>query len=284
MASSDWWVRMRIGLADEPEVVRMAEALKLDPDAVVGKLLRVWGWAKRVTKDGRVASRARHVDDALARVTGFAAAMAEVGWLRVTEGGLEFPRFEVYLGQEARRRSLSADRSRRYRQRQASHDRARDGDVTSRARGEKKKEDTPPPPQHDSEGLGERESWGGAGGVVTPARVTGGGTELDRNFEEFWAAYPPHRRLARSLRAAKYEWLQVSPAGELFARLMARLARDKLSKQWVSDGGEFVPRPERWLADRPWEAGEPPRPETPAERLLRLQEEDRCRRNGTTGS
>jgi hypothetical protein len=36
------WIKIEISTPDKPEVAIIAECLKIDPDAVVGKLFRIW--------------------------------------------------------------------------------------------------------------------------------------------------------------------------------------------------------------------------------------------------
>ena len=106
------WIKVETTTPDKPEVFRIAEALNIDPDAALGKLIRVWVWADQQTYDGNAESNATSVTrsllDRLTGVTGFASAMEAVGWLAVTDEGLIFPRFQDHNGQSAKRRALTA--------------------------------------------------------------------------------------------------------------------------------------------------------------------------------
>jgi len=116
VASWHWWQRIRIGLREEPEVIAIADALGMDRDLVVGKLVRFWGWAKRVSNEGRLPgfSSAR-LDDHL-EAPGFAAALLDVGWLVADPHGLSLPRYRKhnYLD-PARQKDLTRERVRRHR-------------------------------------------------------------------------------------------------------------------------------------------------------------------------
>lgn len=117
MASSDWWVQIRIDLVNEPEVYAIAAALGLSRYDVVGRLISFWGWAKRVTRTGVI----RHVDarviDAHVGVTGFVTALEKVAWLERDESRLIIPRFERYfLPKTERQKELARLRSRKYRE------------------------------------------------------------------------------------------------------------------------------------------------------------------------
>ncbi len=104
------WLKVEHSTPDKPEVHAMADALGLDPDAVFGKLLRVWMWADQQTITGESTTAATKVIDRLANVVGFAAAMAKVGWLTITDSRVVFPGFERHNGASAKQRALTAAR------------------------------------------------------------------------------------------------------------------------------------------------------------------------------
>lgn len=83
MASS--WIKVEVITPDKPEVYQLAELLELDPDAVLGKLIRLWSWADQQTIDGNADCNAVSVTksaiDRITFVRGFAEAMLKVGWL-----------------------------------------------------------------------------------------------------------------------------------------------------------------------------------------------------------
>ena len=104
------WIKMRCNLADDPAVIGMARRTGLDEDTIVGKLHRLWSWADQHTIDGNAASVTKTWLDRYTCVTGFADAMANEGWLEVTDDGLTFPRFDRHNGQTAKRRALTSRR------------------------------------------------------------------------------------------------------------------------------------------------------------------------------
>jgi len=112
------WIKVEHVTPDKPEVHRMAELLGIDPDAVVGKLLRVWIWADQQTTDGHAPSVTRALLDRLTAVTGFADAMAHdtVRWLvRDETGEVSFPHFDRHNGASAKARSQAARRQQNHR-------------------------------------------------------------------------------------------------------------------------------------------------------------------------
>lgn len=46
------WIEVHTNLPDHPKVLRAAKALKIDSDALVGKLVRLWTWALENREDG----------------------------------------------------------------------------------------------------------------------------------------------------------------------------------------------------------------------------------------
>lgn len=51
------WIELHDTLPDHPKVAEAAELLKLDKDAVVGKLVRLWVWALNNRENGRISFR-----------------------------------------------------------------------------------------------------------------------------------------------------------------------------------------------------------------------------------
>ena len=93
----------------------MAEMLKIDPDAVFGKLVRVWFWFDEQTENGNApnvtASALARIIDSRVGVEGFAKAMRSVGWL----SGISMPNFDRHNGKSAKNRALTANRMERHR-------------------------------------------------------------------------------------------------------------------------------------------------------------------------
>lgn len=46
------WLKMEKSTPDKPEVFAIAAEVGIDPDAVVGKLLRIWSWFDTHTGNG----------------------------------------------------------------------------------------------------------------------------------------------------------------------------------------------------------------------------------------
>jgi 5-methylcytosine-specific restriction endonuclease McrA len=112
------WLKFEKATPDKPEVFAMSVALGLDPDAIVGKLLRVWSWFDTHTESGNAKSVTHSFLDRIAGAAGFAVAMQNVSWLLLSDDGVSLPSFDKHTGQTAKAR---AETARRVSQHRASH-------------------------------------------------------------------------------------------------------------------------------------------------------------------
>lgn len=104
------WIKVEMTTPDKPEVQAMAAALGIDPDAVVGKLIRLWVWADAQSVDGNALIVTETFLDRLTYCAGFAAALRAVGWLDGADGNLSLPNFAVHNGQTAKNRAVTGRR------------------------------------------------------------------------------------------------------------------------------------------------------------------------------
>jgi len=109
------WIKIEHWTQDKPEVFVMADSLGIDPDAVLGKLVRIWVWADQQTIDGNAASVTLSLLDRLSGVTGFAKAMLGAGWLRQVGDGVQFVNFDRHNGETAKKRAMTARRVEKHR-------------------------------------------------------------------------------------------------------------------------------------------------------------------------
>lgn len=100
------WIKVELITPDKPEVVCMAAALRLDQDAVFGKLFRIWAWADQNSVDGEAMPITEAFIDRLTAKRGFASAMRKVGWLFGEDGSLTFPNFDRHNGNTAKGRAM----------------------------------------------------------------------------------------------------------------------------------------------------------------------------------
>jgi hypothetical protein len=109
------WIKFETATSHKPEVWQMAQDLGIDPDAVVGKLLRVWAWFDEQTENGNAPSVTKALLDRYVGVTNFCESMKNAGWLIEQDSTIQLPNFDRHNGATAKKRVLSAKRVANYR-------------------------------------------------------------------------------------------------------------------------------------------------------------------------
>lgn len=71
--------------------------------------------------------------------------------------------------------------------------------------------------------------------------------EYTESFEVFWKSYP--KKTGKG--GAYNEWRKIPVATH--GKIMTSLEVQKLSRQWGSDGGKFIPNPQTWLHQKRWD-------------------------------
>ena len=104
------WIKFEICTPDKAEVWQIADTLSIDPDAVVGKLLRVWTWFDQQTENGNAPSVTKKLLDRSVGVLGFCDACIFAGWMTDDGTTLAIPRFDRHNGKTAKNRALTAKR------------------------------------------------------------------------------------------------------------------------------------------------------------------------------
>ena len=104
------WLKFEKSTSDKPEVWAIADELAIDPDAVVGKLLRVWAWFDEQSESGNAPSVSKSLLDRRVGVTGFCDAMVLCGWMEDDGREVSLPNFDRHNGKTAKNRSLTAKR------------------------------------------------------------------------------------------------------------------------------------------------------------------------------
>ena len=67
-------------------------------------------------------------------------------------------------------------------------------------------------------------------------------------FDKFWNAYPKQRSKGQ----AEKTWIKINPDDELLDAMLSSIERWKRSKEWLKDGGQFIPHPSTWLNAKGW--------------------------------
>lgn len=93
-------------------------------------------------------------------------------------------------------------------------------------------------------------------------------------FDLFWMSYPKKKSKGQAEKA----WSKINPKNGLVEKMLAKIESLRLSKDWIKDGGQFIPYPATWLNAKGWEdeaGAETSITETQKERLHRLMLEDK---------
>ena len=224
------WIKMRTNLWTDPRVVRIVSALNVDRATAIGALFRLWSLADEHSETGFLPGYDLKLIDREVGIEGFAAAVRDVGWLRVRAQGIILPNFEEHNGYSAKRRAQ--DSSRKKGVRKVSASRA----DKKRTREEKRREEKKQPP-------------------ISPV-----------GFDKFWKTYPGDRKRAKPQCRKKWIALGLEKKAD---EVIEGLGRWLVSKEWVKDGGKFIPAPLVWLNQQNFNehpsradvaGGEPPDP------------------------
>jgi|APSaa5957512576_1039674.scaffolds.fasta_scaffold05731_2 DNA replication protein DnaT len=111
------WMKMELDTPDKPEVHQMAEILNIDPDAVVGKLTRVWGWFNKNSINGIEPTSTVRILNRLVFNKNFCDAMIKVNWMAIDKRSntIKIPKFDLHNSKGAKRRALGALRQETHR-------------------------------------------------------------------------------------------------------------------------------------------------------------------------
>jgi len=113
------WIKIEICTPDKPEVCSLATHLRMDSDAVVGKLVRLWSWAELNRINPNDLGVTKEFIDKLVGRKGFAQALEKTGWLIETGEKLSFRNFKRHNSPVAQNKALTAKRVARHRLRKA---------------------------------------------------------------------------------------------------------------------------------------------------------------------
>ncbi len=75
------------------------------------------------------------------------------------------------------------------------------------------------------------------------------GGHKESAFDAFWRAYPKKR----DRKEAEILWKKLKPDTELRAQIMIALQSQKISDQWIEEGGRYVPKAAKWLEHGDWQ-------------------------------
>jgi len=70
----------------------------------------------------------------------------------------------------------------------------------------------------------------------------------DDRFEDFWTAYPKKK----SKNDARKAWTKLRPSADLLQTMLGAIAVQSRSRDWLKEGGQFIPYPASWLNAEGW--------------------------------
>lgn len=111
------WIKIETATPDKPEICAIATSLRMDPDAVLGKLVRLWSWVEVNRVSANDLGVTREFIDKLVGRKGFASALVACGWLTDVGERLGLPNLDRHNGGSAKIRALTAQRVALHRQR-----------------------------------------------------------------------------------------------------------------------------------------------------------------------
>jgi hypothetical protein len=112
---SQAWIKIETVTADKIEIARVATALGMDRYAVLGRLIRLWGYFDQHSLDGHIDGVNASFIDGLVGHPGFCAQLVAVGWMEIDEAGVTLPNFDRHNGATAKSRALAARRLEKHR-------------------------------------------------------------------------------------------------------------------------------------------------------------------------
>ena len=240
------WIKLQKDTPDKPEVLAIASRLGLDPDAVVGKLVRVWSWFDTHTTDGNAECVTFSFVDRHAGVTGFAEQMALVGWLIQKGHTLSLPNFDYHTGETAKKRALGKNRTEKHRS-NAEGNADSNASIVTKTSPEKRREE-----KNSSSLRSEEKTASRSQAVACPPDVN-------------TAVWDDWLKLRKSKKAPV---TQTVVDGAIDEAKKAGLSLTDFLKVWCIRGSQGLQAD--WL--KPHERGSPPgQAETPYQRSMRLR-------------
>jgi hypothetical protein len=141
------WLKFECSLPEKAETLAITAAMGWDdPDLTVGKLMRLFRWFDQQTLDGNAAGVTPALLDRVIGVSGFVHAVAEAGWIVISDTGISLRNFDRHNGETAKSRALTAKRVANHRFKASGNGEGNAASVTpALAREEKRREEVIPP-------------------------------------------------------------------------------------------------------------------------------------------
>ena len=223
------WLKIEHATVDKPEIVRMADLLGVDQNAVIGACLRLWIWADQQTSTGCALSVTRKWIDRLMQLDDAADAMIDVGWLTGVDGKLTLTNYERHNGKPAKTRAQAAQRMKKAR---SQCDAPSVTNVAQEAQPEKRREED------------RREENIKTASEQHQASIKPASKPAD--IEAIYWAYPKHVGKRAALKAIT-KALDHIDYEELLAAVTEYAAAVSGAEK------QYIPHPATWINNRRWE-------------------------------
>jgi hypothetical protein len=111
------WIKWLKGLSRRREIIVLARKLNISKREAACACMEMWEWADEETTDGHVQGATKDDIDLMLGIPGFGVAIEspEVGWVRFTERGISFPRWDRHNSETAKKRALEQRKKKRQR-------------------------------------------------------------------------------------------------------------------------------------------------------------------------
>lgn len=107
---SNDWIKMRVDLDTDTDVIGISAELGISETYVVGLLHKFWSWANKNTSTGTLHRTSPAWIDRFVSCSGFSEALVRVGWLVVRHNSLILPEWDRHNGSSAKSRACDAIR------------------------------------------------------------------------------------------------------------------------------------------------------------------------------
>lgn len=142
------WLKIECATIDKPRLLTIAAAMGWDdPDLAFGKLFRLWRWFDQHTVDGNAVGVTPALLDRIIGVTGFVQAVANAGWVVVSDEGVSLARFDEHNGDTAKSRAQTAKRVAEHKANAKANDESNAVGVTKTVPRGRGRSNTPKPPE-----------------------------------------------------------------------------------------------------------------------------------------
>lgn len=261
------WIEVHQTLREHKKLLSCADQLRIEPVKLMGMLVSLWLWSLDNAPDGRLSGISEKM---LARVmcwpekkaSVLVKALTEANWLEEQNGTLRIHDWHEYAGRLMERREK--DRARKKKENSPKKQEASGNSAGIPAEFQRQSPENPalpyltvpnhtvPNPTLPNHSILPGQNTSPVPAAPPPEAPS---SVSQKSFLSFWEAYPVQIGQA----AAWEAWCMLHPTQEQIRAILAALDTWKASSRWKEQGGRYIPRASKWLAECHWK--NPPSPE-----------------------